>query len=176
LEDRPELGAELKVLMEYPNGTHDFDELCETKLPGLKGTCLAVLHYSAPARGDKQIAFYGKIPSPQLGRLASLRWTRHRLDFATPGAANPEFQNLRSGPHKMAAIDATLVTYVLKNAGLSLVWRLWGEKLSWGSSLHGEPRRDYWAVYYLDQHGLPQCAGGGTRHCQPWTDEEPLPW
>jgi hypothetical protein len=176
LEDRPELGAELKVLMEYPNGTHDFDELCETELPGLKGACLAALHYSAPARGDKQIAFYGKIPSPQLGRLASLRWTRHRLDFATPGAANPEFQNFRSGPHKTAAIDATLLTNALKNAGLSLVWRLWGEKLSWGSFSHGEPRRDYWAVYYLDQHGLPQCAGGGTRHCQPWTDDEPLPW
>ena len=171
---RPALREELNALVSFPENTVVFEEDCADVHRKISGSWFTVADYSA--LNEDADAINGIIPSPQLARMASLRWTHHGLNFKTLDAKKPEFITLHSGGHQVTLMNATLLLRVFAIAGLQIVWRLHGLKWCPSSSFESTPMRDYWALFTLDATGIPQCIGGGTWILQPAPVEETLPW
>jgi len=174
IEDWPTMNDDLQALVAYPGINSPFETECADTFSKVKGACFAAAAFSARTEGTG--AQSGIIPSPQLARIAGFQWTRHELNFSTPSASAPEFISLKDGRHRVTLMNAALLQNLFAKADLQLVWRLYGWKWSYSSSIDCAPQREYWVVYTLGKNGRPKRIGGGTWLVQPDPIPQELPW
>ncbi|MFC5457281.1 hypothetical protein [Prosthecobacter fluviatilis] len=168
----PSSPKEREWLRAYPRSPQEYDSICASTYAQIDGAYFSAMTHDARDTNDRSHS--GFIPSPQIGQLLDLKWTKNELDFATLKSGDVGAKCMRDKRNSVCVADSTLLQNALSNGGLTLVWRLYSWKHSFSSHEQKLPQREYWAVYVWDLKKGPTFRSGGT-----WLDfanPEPINW
>jgi hypothetical protein len=168
----PETPKERDWMRSFPVSTIEHDSRCADTHARIEGAYFTAMMHDD--RSDNEHQHDGFIPSPQMGRLLGVKWTKEDLDFVASGSSEIIGKCVRDHSNSACVVKSVALQSALDKAGLTLVWRLYSWKHSFCPHNERLPEQEYWAVYVLTKRKGPVLKGGGI-----WVDFKTiarLPW